>query len=116
MLIRHRATSLLLLAASACVNSPPPASIVTDEADQAVANTCDPRNYPCDPDDPFSNGICMIICEGRDGSGYGYCMPHTTVEDVWCAAHPGGFMSATRYCDIYGNPMWDTHCAPGWLP
>ena len=110
-----RTIALLSVAACGFTSDPTPPEPTTAGVDQAVINTCNPRNYPCDPHDPFANGVCQIICEGN-GSGNGHCMPYTAVEDAYCAAHPDHFISASKYCDYLGDPTWDTHCAPGWLP
>ena len=114
MLNRAAALSLSL---AACGFASDPASAVSErtaEVDQAVINTCDPKNYPCDPFERDANAICQIICS-RDG-GDGHCMPYSTVEEVWCANHPDHFFSPSKFCGPSGDPTWQTHCAPGFLP
>ena len=95
MLIRAAALSLSL---AACGFASDPASAVSErtaEVDQAVINTCAPRNYPCDPFDRDANAICQIICS-EDG-GDGYCLPYSTAEKV--ANHPDHFFSPSKFSD-----------------
>ncbi|HEX8112127.1 MAG TPA: hypothetical protein VF516_30550 [Kofleriaceae bacterium] len=89
---------------------------MTSESTEDVINTCNPVNYECDPNDPFSDRLCQIVCD-PDGT-QGYCLEYSSIESAWCAAHPDKFYRAIpfMYCDINGNPTWDTHCEPGWLP
>jgi hypothetical protein len=111
-----RTIALLTLSSCGFASNPAP---VTDEAETeeqaVVANTCDPRNYPCDPVDPLSNAICQIICEG-DGSGYGYCMSYNAVEIKFCELNPGRCIASLKCCSPTGDPLWQTRCVPGWLP
>lgn len=85
------------------------------EAEEAIINTCDPRNYPCDPEDPISNGVCEWIC-GQGNPGDGYCQPHTGKEEIYCFTHPDTFISPTKYCGVDGRPIWYTRCVPGAVP
>jgi hypothetical protein len=106
---------LALLTLTACASEPSAPDPATAEASAPVTNSCNPRNYPCDPMEPSANRVCEWIC-GDGEAGAGYCMPYTAVEDVWCAAHPGRLFGPLKYCDSGGNPTWATHCAPGWMP
>jgi hypothetical protein len=109
-----RLSALLTLALSACgfqSGSSPGSSPSLTEVDQPVINTCDPINYPCDPHERDANGICQLICEGD-----GYCLEYSAVEYAWCAAHPDRVFGPGKLCSPDGDPMWSTHCAPGFLP
>jgi hypothetical protein len=113
-----RLTALFALVASGCgfqsavsPDEPAVSEPELSEVAQPVTNTCDPVNYPCDPFDPVANGVCQLICGGD-----GYCLEYSAVEYVWCGAHPDKFMTPTKYCGPNGDPMWHTHCLPGFLP
>lgn len=110
-----RLTALLALALSACgfqySESTPDAAPALAELEQAISNTCDPVNYPCDPLDRFANGVCQRICGGG-----GYCLKYSAIEYAWCAAHPGKGFGPGKRCSRDGDPLWQTHCEPGFLP
>jgi hypothetical protein len=109
-----RLSALLALAVSACgfqSGSAPEASPELDDVDQPVINTCEPRNYPCNPFDRFANGVCQIICGGD-----GYCLDYSAVEYAWCARHPDQFFGPGKWCMPNGDPYWQTRCLPGFLP
>src|SRR3954470_14536558 len=109
-----RLSALLALATSAC-GFPSTASTedapVLSETSEPIINTCDPIRYPCDPFDRFANGICQFICGGD-----GYCLEYTAVEYAWCATHPDKAFAPGHLCSPSGDPLWQTHCAPGFLP
>lgn len=111
-----RLSALFALAASACGFQSNPAqaldeSPATSETDQAVISTCDPVNYPCDPFDRFANGVCQLICGGD-----GYCLEYSAVEYAWCAGHPDKAFGPGKRCSPEGDPLWQTHCDPGFRP
>ncbi|HEX3478575.1 MAG TPA: hypothetical protein VHT91_26315 [Kofleriaceae bacterium] len=111
-----RLSALFALIVSACGFQSDPAPVLdeapaTSEAEQAVINTCDPVNYPCDPFDRFANGVCQLICGGD-----GYCLEYSAVEYGWCAAHPDKAFGPGKLCSPDGDPLWHTHCVPGFLP
>jgi hypothetical protein len=114
MLLRAAVLSISL---AACGFASEPASAVSDrtaEVDQTVIHTCAQKDDPCDPFDRDGNAICPIRCSGDGGDGY--CMPYSTVEEVWCANHPDQWFSPSKLCGPSGDPTWPTHCAPGFLP
>lgn len=85
-----------------------------DAAPDAI-NTCKPTNYACDPLDPASNLICQEVCRG-DGTADGWCLDYYPWEYQWCANHPGEKYGPGKPCMPSGEPLWYTHCEPGFLP
>lgn len=109
-----KAIPILLVCActSRSTVSEPDEAVVTCES-ESDGNQCEPRNYPCTPNNPWGAMVCDAIYLGN-----GYCAPYSVVEDTWCARYPGQFFHGNplRLCDALGNPTWQTHCVPGWLP
>jgi hypothetical protein len=108
-----RTTVLAAALVTSCATSPP----ATSEIEGAVANTCNPRNYPCDPNDHLANDVCEWVCGRGEGiPGDGYCQPHLATEDIYCELHPDHFITPAKYCDAWGNASWYTRCMPGGVP
>jgi hypothetical protein len=98
---------------------PPSPDAATSTTEQAVTNTCNPINYPCDPNDHLANDVCEWVCGRGNGSiGDGYCLPHLAVEEVFCMNNPDRFYrrDPAKYCDVWGVPSWYTRCVPGAVP
>jgi hypothetical protein len=115
MLIRF--FPLLALAASCAVSPPPSPDAATSAIEGAIINTCNPINYPCDPNDHLANDICEWVCGRGDGSiGDGYCQPYLATEEIYCMLHPDRFITPSKYCDVWGSPSWYTRCEPGAVP
>jgi hypothetical protein len=113
MLIRSAA--LLILVACAGPLSSPDAPTAAIEG--AIVNTCNPINYPCDPNDRLANDVCEWVCGRQNGTiGDGYCQPHLATEDIFCDLHPDHFLTPAKYCDVWGNATWYTRCVPGAVP
>jgi hypothetical protein len=112
MLIRVAVLSFI----AACTGNPPPPEII--ELGQPETGACQPANYPCTPGNPWSETVCDVICGGEGFDGRGYCAPYSSMEDAWCAGHPGMLFHGDprRPCDPLGNPTWQTRCKPGWSP
>jgi hypothetical protein len=110
--------ALLLAAITACSTSASPETVETVELGQPETGACHPTNYPCTPNNPWSETVCDVICGGQGFDDRGYCLPYTAIEDVWCAYNPGQLFHGDprRPCDSRGNATWQTRCVPGWLP
>lgn len=108
--------SPILLATAACTGPDAPPEIA--DLSQPEVGVCEPKNYPCTPNNPWGQAVCDVMCGGDGLGNAGFCMPYSTVEEVWCARHPGQpfHLDVARMCDTRGNPTWQTHCEPGWLP
>ena len=106
---------LLLLALAACTGTPACSDTAPDPDEivslqPEIVDGC-PRNYGCQPDNPWGEFICTQVCvEG------GYCEPYSAYEEEWCAVHPGGLYHGLFPCDTRGNPTWQKRCLPGWRP
>ncbi len=104
-----RRVALLALLLPACASD-------VDEATRTAALSpdgeavCDVRKFSCDPLDPSSGPACDLACR-FEGS---YCLDHTPKEYLYCWNHPDSFYAdGYRYCDIFGNPAWNTYCVAG---
>lgn len=109
-----RLSALLTLAVAACgfqSSAPPEVDPVLSEISEPIIHTCEPVNYPCDPFDRFANGTCQFLCGGA-----GHCLEYSSVEYAWCAAHPDQVFAPGHLCSPDGDPLWQTHCVPGFLP
>lgn len=114
MLIRTLA--LALLALTACLDSapPPPDAPMTSAPPppkQARDAFCDHRLFGCQPNDPGAQTICDYACLFAS-----HCQDYSPGDYRFCAAHPDSFDRYNRYCDLWGNPDWNTHCVGGPRP
>ena len=78
----------------------------------AASDIC-PRNYPCTPNNPWSETVCGVVC-----GNHGYCQPYSPSEITFCELFPGRCyrLDPSRCCDAWGNPVWATRCVPDLFP
>lgn len=101
----------ILLSLASCAPSAAPderaseSATAQPSAPDPRATTCEHIRHPCDPSNASSGSECVWACGVSS-----HCKEYTPQEIVFCERHPDYFIDPTHYCDVWGNPMWDTWC------